>query len=85
MQEFLVIPGALDRVANCMTEIQERALPGPVAFVFRDNSGFDLDIALDQRCSASARLPGRACPSDCSFRNIFASAMMACLMISANP
>ena len=48
MQEFPVISGTLDRVANCMAEIQKRTLARPVALVFRDDSGFDLDIALDQ-------------------------------------
>ena len=48
MQEFPVISGTLDRVANCMAEIQKRTLSRPVTFVFRDDSGFDLDIALDE-------------------------------------
>jgi len=48
MQEFPVISGALDRVANCMAEIQKRALSRPVTLVLRDDSGFDLDVALDQ-------------------------------------
>ena len=48
MQEFPVISGALNRVANCMAEIQKRTLACPVTLVFRDDSGFDLDIALDQ-------------------------------------
>ena len=48
MQEFPVISGTLDRVANCVPEIQKRTLARPVTLVFRDDSGFDLDIALDQ-------------------------------------
>src|SRR5882672_7200682 len=48
MQKFPVISGTLDRVANCMAEIQKRTLPRPVTLVFRDDSGFDLDVALDQ-------------------------------------
>src|SRR6266446_6925349 len=45
MQKFPVVSGTLDRVAYRMAEIQESALAGPVALVFRDDSGFDLDIA----------------------------------------
>ena len=48
MQEFPVISGTLDRVAYRMAEIQKRALACPVTLVFCDDSGFDLDIALDQ-------------------------------------
>ena len=48
MQKFPVISGTLDRVANCMAKIQKSALAGPVALVFRDDSGFDLDVALDE-------------------------------------
>ena len=48
MQKFPIISGTLDRVTNCMAEIQKRALAGPITLVFRDDSGFDLDIALDQ-------------------------------------
>jgi len=48
MEEFPVISGALDRVANRVAEIQKRALARPVALIFRDDSGFDLDIALDK-------------------------------------
>ena len=48
MEEFPVISGTLDRVPNCMAEIQKRTLPRLIALVFRDDSGFDLDIALDE-------------------------------------
>ena len=49
MQEFPVISGTLDRVANGMAEIQKSALSRPITLVFRHDFGFDLDIALDQR------------------------------------
>ena len=48
MKEFPVIPGAFDGVANCMAEIQKRTVARPVALVFRDDSGFDLDVAFDE-------------------------------------
>ena len=48
MEKFPVISGPFDRVANCMAEIQKRALARPVTLVFRDDAGFDLDIALDE-------------------------------------
>ena len=44
MKEFPIISDALDRVANCMPEIQNRTLARPVPLVFHDDSGFDLDI-----------------------------------------
>ena len=43
-----IVPGALDRVSDCVTEIQKRTLTCLVALVFPDDSGFDLDVALDQ-------------------------------------
>ena len=46
MQKFSVIAGTLDRVPNGVPEIQKRTLARLVAFVFCDDSGFDLDIAL---------------------------------------
>jgi hypothetical protein len=46
MEEFPVISGALDRMANCMAEIQNGTLARSVTLIFRDDSGFDLDIAL---------------------------------------
>jgi hypothetical protein len=49
MQEFPVISRTLDGVANCVAEIQKRTLARPVTLIFRDDSGFDLDVALDQR------------------------------------
>ena len=48
MQEFPVISRTLDRVANCMAEIQKRTIARLVTLVLRDDSRFDLDIALDQ-------------------------------------
>ena len=49
MQKPAVIPGALNGVSNCVPEIQKRTLTGLVALVLRDDFGFDLDIAPDQR------------------------------------
>src|SRR5437773_9718952 len=48
MQEFAIIPGTLDRVTDCVAEIQKRTLACSVTFVSADDSGFDLDVALDQ-------------------------------------
>jgi hypothetical protein len=49
MQELPVISGTLDRVANCVAEIQKRTLTRSITLVLRNDSGFDLDVALDQR------------------------------------
>src|SRR5262245_21419799 len=48
MQEFPVSSGTLDRVSHRVTEIQKRTLARPVTLIFRDDSRFDLDVALDQ-------------------------------------
>ena len=48
VQKFPVISGTFDRMADCVAEIQKRSLACAVTFVFRDDSGFDLDVALDQ-------------------------------------
>src|SRR3954452_631320 len=48
MEESPIIPGTLDRVANCMAKIQQGALAASVALVFCDDSGFDLDVAGNQ-------------------------------------
>src|SRR5262249_8818641 len=48
VQESSVISGTLDRMPDCVAEIQKRALAGPVALVFRDDARFDLDVALDE-------------------------------------
>jgi hypothetical protein len=37
VQEFRVISSALNRVANCVTKIQNRAFACPVALIYRDN------------------------------------------------
>ena len=61
VQKLAIISRALNRVTNRVTEIQKRALAGPVAFVFRDDPRFDLDVALDQRLQGK-RSPRRPCP-----------------------
>src|SRR5262249_40639678 len=48
MQKFPVISGPLDRVTNCMAEIQKRPLARPVLLVFGNDARFDLDVAFDQ-------------------------------------
>src|SRR5438874_4415186 len=47
MKKFPVISGALDRVANRVTEIKKSALASLVALVFSHDLRFDFDIALD--------------------------------------
>ena len=81
MQKFPVISGTLNRVANCVTEIQKRALP------VRSRSSFAtiLDLIWILRLISRCRAGAAPAFHDCSIRNIFASAIMACLMISANP
>ena len=48
VKKLAIISCAFDGVANRVTEIKKSALASPVAFVFRDDPRFDLDVALDQ-------------------------------------
>src|SRR6266567_3496826 len=49
VQKFLVITGALDRVTNSMTEIEQSAFTGAVSLVFRHDLRFCLDVATNMR------------------------------------
>ena len=48
MQKFPVISCALNRVPNCVSEIQKRSLVCAVTFVFRHDARFNLYVALDK-------------------------------------
>ena len=49
MKKFLVISRPLDRVTHRVSEVEDGAFAGLVAFVSGDNRRFDLNIALNQR------------------------------------
>ena len=60
MKEFPVVSGALDRVAHSVPEVENRTFTRTIAFVFRHNLRFYLDVATNEllQCKWS---PRRAC------------------------